>query len=258
MAKHAQATQASIERSRLATERDLLAVKTQLVALRKDLEAGLAQAKTDLQAGLAQAKTDLLAVKTELLEGQLAAAELIEAKTALLEVKETMKAMVEEMVRSLDTATRELAEANTALKAATVGVTEEMATARAMLRLDLVSDLGTSVVASANWIARRHNSHRDAVWQELAADGPDSDSFKIGAVDGSAINTAAPLGHKPAHDHELWFPRNSAELQEATVEQVDALLFFYAIPDPRDPTKQFGAATPLLQKIATLGRFLSH
>jgi hypothetical protein len=42
------------------------------------------------------------------------------------------------------------------------------------------------------------------------------------------------------------------------VEQVDALLFFYAIPDPRDPTKQFGAAAPLLKKIAALEHFLSH
>jgi hypothetical protein len=76
--------------------------------------------------------------------------------------------------------------------------------------------------------------------------------LKIGAVDESAINTATLLGHKPAHDHKLWFPCNLAKLQEAMVEQVDVLLFFYTIPDPRDPTKQFSTTTPLLQKIVML------
>ncbi|ELR20451.1 uncharacterized protein ACA1_205890 [Acanthamoeba castellanii str. Neff] len=62
----------------------------------------------------------------ELLEGQLmVAVELIKVKMVLLKVKETRK---ETMVRSLDMATWELAEVNTVLKAATVGVTEEMAT----------------------------------------------------------------------------------------------------------------------------------
>jgi hypothetical protein len=47
-------------------------------------------------------------------------------------------------------------------------------------------------------------------------------------------------------------------LRAATVEQVDALLFFYAIADPSDPAKQFGATTPLATKTAALADFLRH
>jgi hypothetical protein len=79
----------------------------------------------------------------------------------------------------------------------------------------------------------------------VAQETPECCDFlqEIGVVDGLAINTATLLG-QPAHDHELWFPHNSAELQEVTVEQVDVLLFFYTIPNPRDLTKQLGT-TPL-------------
>jgi hypothetical protein len=205
---------------------DLLATKLELKNdLKADLLAAKMELKNDLQAGRDQAKADLLATKLELQDGQLLAnKKLIEVERTVIDAKQALMKATEEMWKRQDNATQKL-------EAATDKVEQELATAKATLTQDIRSDLGMSVVASANWIARKHNSYRHVAWEELAADGPDSDSFEIGAIDGSFINSAAPLGYKPEHDYELWFPRDMKALRAATVEQVDALLFFYAIAE---------------------------
>jgi hypothetical protein len=94
-------------------------------------------------------------------------------------------------------------------------------------------------------------------WSELQADGPAHEVFKIGPIDGSDLNPAAPMGHKPETDHALWFPISEAELAYATVEQVDPLLYFYAIGDPKRLNKRFNQDSPLNEKRAALLLFLA-
>jgi hypothetical protein len=266
--------QEEIDKLRNDMQKNFLQVKTDQLALKVKVQADLQAAKEDLGSavdelrkslrqdrqaanerldelqnslhqGQQAAKEDLASTRTELEQLQLAAAkEMVDAQTELLKAKEVLQKDLLAAKTELRTRRDEAMEVLERGIEGVEGVNPE--------------DLWVRVVENANWIPREHNRRGGLPWVELAADGPENRWFAVGPVNGSAINAAAPLGRKPAHDDEVWYPRDVLQLTRATVQQADALLFYYGLADPTDPTKQFSPTTPLEEKVNALLKFLTH